>query len=532
MRVLFSALATMASAGLISMPSLAAEPAHELRPTANAHDLYLGHSVAIDGDTMVVGAPRYDGSGTNQGRVYVYTWDGGSWTQVTAFTPAGLDDDALFGWDVDIDAGTIIVGAPGEPDDDDQSHVDGAVFIYTGAAGDWNLNERIHPVENVDYIDDHPEDLSQYYIRDFGRAVSLDGSTAAVGSSLTHDMTDLVRDGAVWLLKESSGTWGIDQMIATMDTDQTNRADFGASLALDGGVMVVGAPNYYANGDPTDVRGLAQVFKYNGGSGYVYVQDLNDSLGNAADRFGEAVAIDGPTIVVGNSEDDLLGNDTGSVMVFFDSGSSWTYETTLTSCDGIVETLQLGRSVAVEGGIVVAGGTSLSASEAPASSVLIWNNLTVGDWQMIGRHEANQVASDAMLGKSVAIDLGRVVSGAPEADRTLGLTWVDEGAVFVWDVLADDQDLNGVEDWYQLLGSSHDWDGNCIPDEADCLADWSGPSHSTPDGQVDSDDLLDLLDYWGPHGGNGSASKADFNENLDVDVTDLLWVLTEWGPCT
>ena len=150
---------------------------------------------------------------------------------------------------------------------------------------------------------------------------------------------------------------------------------------------------------------------------------------------------------------------------------------------------------------------------------------------MIGRHEASQVNSDANLGTSVAIDQGRVVSGAPDADRTIGITWIDIGAVFVWDMLSDDRDLNGTEDWYQLLSESHDWNGNCVPDEADCLADWSSSSHSQPDGHVDSDDLLDLIDNWGSDVGNGSASQADLNEDSDVGIVDLLWVLTDWGTC-
>jgi hypothetical protein len=516
---------------LMSAAAIAASPAHELRPTVNDHDLGLGYSVAIDGSTMVVGAPYYDGPGINRGRVYVFTWDGAGWSQSALLTPGGLDDNAYFGWDVDIDGSTILIGAPGEPDDDDGSHVVGAVFFYSGGGGDWNFQQRIHPVENVDFFDDDPEDFFQYHIRDFGRAVSLDGTFAAVGSSLTHDLNALVRDGAAWILNGSSGPWHFDQLIDTMDTNQTNRAEFGSALDLDNGVLVVGAPNYYANGDPNDARGLAQIFEHNGGSTFVYQQNLSDSLGDSGDAFGEAVAIDGTTIVVGNSEDDLLGNEAGSAMVFFDTGATWAYETTLTSCDGIDEIKQLGRSVDVDGDAVVAGGTSLSVFEDPASSVVVWRNITVGDWRMIGRHEASQVNSDANLGTSVAIDQGRVVSGAPDADRTIGITWIDIGAVFVWDMLSDDRDLNGTEDWYQLLSESHDWNGNCVPDEADCLADWSSSSHSQPDGHVDSDDLLDLIDYWGSDVGNGSASQADLNEDSDVGIVDLLWVLTDWGTC-
>jgi hypothetical protein len=79
-------------------------------------------------------------------------------------------------------------------------------------------------------------------------------------------------------------------------------------------------------------------------------------------------------------------------------------------------------------------------------------------------------------------------------------------------------------------GDSHDWDGNCIPDEADCIADFTSASWSNPDGTVDAFDLLQLVAYWGGSG-SGSTGIADLNEDDVVSLEDLLWVLETWGNC-
>src|SRR5262245_39575945 len=70
----------------------------------------FGRSVAIDGDTAVVGAPGRDGS---RGAAYAFTRVGDGWTQsakLTASDGAGLDH---LGQSVAIDGDTIVAGAPG-----------------------------------------------------------------------------------------------------------------------------------------------------------------------------------------------------------------------------------------------------------------------------------------------------------------------------------------------------------------------------------------------------------------------------------
>ena len=78
---------------------------------AAAYDEF-GRSVAIDGDTIVIGANQYDNSGT--GVAYVFrTSDGGAtYGQVAKLTASDAAGSDKFGYSVAIDGGIIVAGAP------------------------------------------------------------------------------------------------------------------------------------------------------------------------------------------------------------------------------------------------------------------------------------------------------------------------------------------------------------------------------------------------------------------------------------
>ena len=75
---------------------------------------------------------------------------------------------------------------------------------------------------------------------------------------------------------------------------------------------------------------------------------------------------------------------------------------------------------------------------------------------------------------------------------------------------------------YDVETDSVDANGNGIPDECECLADCAAPA----DDQVDVTDLLTVLGEWGQAGGD-----CDTDGDGLVDVMDLLRVLGAWGAC-
>ena len=107
-------------------------------PTAQIGDGF-GHSVSMSGDWLVVGAPFHDLTfpvlTSDAGAVYLYKIDGNNQYQHQA-TFFGSSPSQKFGWDVDIEGGALLVGAPGE-------NSTGAAYLYRLAGSSWSKAARL-----------------------------------------------------------------------------------------------------------------------------------------------------------------------------------------------------------------------------------------------------------------------------------------------------------------------------------------------------------------------------------------------------
>ena len=86
------------------------------------------------------------------------------------------------------------------------------------------------------------------------------------------------------------------------------------------------------------------------------------------------------------------------------------------------------------------------------------------------------------------------------------------------------------EDDYVLTAAASTWTNNA--GEGGTLIGGGAlpcPADIQPDGQVDVTDLLALLSAWGPC--DFSCGPADITGDGQVSVTDLLDLLAAWGPC-
>ncbi len=93
-----------------------------------ASDLF-GQSVAISGDTVVVGADGDDvGANADQGSAYVFVKPGGGWVSATETAKLTASDGAandLFGTSVAVSGDTVVVGSPGASGDRGAAYVFG-----------------------------------------------------------------------------------------------------------------------------------------------------------------------------------------------------------------------------------------------------------------------------------------------------------------------------------------------------------------------------------------------------------------------
>ena len=309
----------------------------------------FGHSVAVVGDTVVVGAYGDDG---NRGAAYVFTRPDGGWTSTTTaakLTASDGKEDDRFGHSVAVVGDTVVVGAYG----DDGNR--GAAYVFTKTGGAWTSTTT---AAKLTASDGEAND-------EFGVSVAVDEDTVAVGAHL-HDLdvdgASMLDAGAVYVFTKPAAGWTSSTESAKLAaTDGAAGDEFGISVAIDGDTVVTGA--YRDDSMATDSddgldSGSVYVFDRDPESGkWSQTAKLTASNGDGGDRFGNSVAVDGDTAVVGAYLDDNPGivlTDSGSVYVFTNQSGVWSEALNLAAPDAATDD-HFGRSVAVAGGTVLAG---------------------------------------------------------------------------------------------------------------------------------------------------------------------------------
>ena len=365
-----------------------------------AADDYFGRSVAVDGDTMVVGAPTLSFN-AREGAVYVYVRDAGVWSHAARLTASDGHGGDGFGLSVAIDGGTVVVGAYG---DDDGGSGSGSAYVFSEPASGW-----------VSATSDVKLTASDAAAGDmFGRSVAIDGTTVVVGAYGDDDGGG--HSGSAYVFSEPASGWvsaASDVKLTASDAASGDR--FGWSVAVDGDTVVVGA--YQDNDGGTDA-GSAYVFS-EPASGWVSASSdvkLTASDPASGDRFGVSVAIDGGIVVVGAYEDDDGGTDSGSAYVFSEPAGGWvsaSSDVKLTASDPAAEDW-FGWSVAIDGATVVVGAHEDDDGASGAGSAYVFSE-PAGGWVSASsdvKLTASDSAADDYFGVSVAIDGATVVVGA------------------------------------------------------------------------------------------------------------------------
>ena len=115
----------------------------KLTTTDNASRTFFALSIAIDGDTIVVGAPRATNmSGKKSGAAYLYTRTGTTWSGIKLEPADGADNDSI-GATVAVSGNTVLVGAPTRSVGTTSQA--GTVYAYSRAGSSWNLRAEIEP---------------------------------------------------------------------------------------------------------------------------------------------------------------------------------------------------------------------------------------------------------------------------------------------------------------------------------------------------------------------------------------------------
>jgi hypothetical protein len=263
-----------------------------LRPSNPAPLETFGLSLAYRDGILVVGSDR---------AAYVFKRNSsGVWTQKQKLTAPAGDDVRSFPNALRYEEGTLAIGA--------RTGQGGAVYIYErDAAGQFTRRQKL-------VSPDGPS--SNEFGDGFGSAISTAGAVMVVGASSIGR--------AFVFRRNSAGVWRYQQTLIPSELG-TGGAAFGAAVAIDRGMIVVGAPSFAIDPiDPFSPEGAAYGFTL---AGSVYVeafklQPLMEGYDGFLTRFGYQLAMFGERIVVGAYNDINLGGI--STCEFF-SGAVFSY---------------------------------------------------------------------------------------------------------------------------------------------------------------------------------------------------------------
>ena len=404
----------------------------------------FGISVAVDGNTAVVGAYRDDDAGADSGSAHVFTRSSStaawSWAAKLTASDAAANDE--FGISVAIEGDTIVVGAH-QNDADDQDNDEGAAYVFIKVSGVWGQKAKLTASDAA--AND-----------EFGISVAVHDDTVVVGAHLKNandddvDITDDVADsGAAYVFtKPESGGWADATETAKLTADNGAASDqFGISVAVHDETMVVGAHLENANDDDVDTTddvadsGAAYVFTKPESGGWADATEtakLTASDGKEKDQFGVSVAMDGDTVVIGAHKYDVgVGTEkanAGAAYVFIKpTGGPWAYgtETAKLIASDAMRGDEFGIAVAVDDNedTIVVGAYLDDDNGDNAGSAYVFTQDSNG-WSQKTKLTGPSRGKDDWLGYSVAVVGNTVIAGADKSN----ISGPDSGAVYLWTV--------------------------------------------------------------------------------------------------
>ena len=418
----------------------------------------FGYSVAVSGDTVVVGAPgessnatgiggdQADNNAPEAGAAYVFVRNGVTWTQQAYLKASNTNAGDEFGYSVAVSGDTVVAGAYGESSDatgidgdqtDNTAPQAGATYVFVRNGVTWTQQAYLK-ASNTDASDR------------FGYSVAVSGNTTVVGAYLeassakgiNGDQADnsASQAGAAYVFIRNGMTWTQQAYLKASNTEAGDL--FGCSVGISGDTLVAGA--FGEDSDATGINGnQIDNSASQAGAAYVFVRSgvtwtqqayLKASNTDAFDLFGYSAAVSGDTVVVGaygeashateidGDQTDNSAPEAGAVYVFARNGVTWTQQAYLKASntnggDGF------GYSVAASSDTVVAGAfgedgnstgingdqTNNSAPQSGAAYVFLRNGVI---WTQQTYLKASNTDAGDFFGYSVAVSGDTTVVGA------------------------------------------------------------------------------------------------------------------------
>ncbi|MCG8698880.1 MAG: FG-GAP repeat protein, partial [Bacteroidales bacterium] len=353
-----------------------------------------GKSVAISGNTAVVGAPWYN---HKQGNAYILQKVNNNWVTIAKIRASDSSCYNYFGTSVDIDGNTIVVGAEGT----NSANKGGTVYVFTKPANGWkNMTETamLKPSDSEDYDK-------------FGCAVAVSGD-AIVAGAYSNDENGSYSGKAYVFEKPVSGWTNMSETGILTPSDVKAKSYFGVAVDVYQNTIIVGAHQ--------QDTGAAYIYEkpHGGWVSGTETAKLTASNGDTRNYFGESVSIWKNTVVVGASGHQRWGTS----YVFEKPAAGWANmnETSQLRVTDDYSRSSFGSSIAISDDYIVVGDER--ASQYPNFShgaAFVYKKTAEGSYDTIqsGVVKSLKVNANDILGTSVAISDGTILIGAPGNDN-------------------------------------------------------------------------------------------------------------------
>jgi hypothetical protein len=338
-----------------------------------------------DSAAIGVNGDQANNSASSSGAVYVFVRNGDTWSQQAYLKASNTETNDLFGASVAISGDTVVIGANSEDSAatgvngnqaDNSADSAGAVYVFVRNGTTWSQQAYLK-ASNTGAFDS------------FGTSVGVSGDTVVVGayqedSAATgvngNDANNsLGSSGAAYVFVRNGTAWSQQAYLKASNPGILDQ--FGIRVAVSGDTVVVGANREESaatgvNGDQNDNSAS------NAGAAYVFVRSgtvwsqqayLKASNANADDSFGSSVAVSGDTVVVSAYLEDSAGtgvdgngadnsaDEAGAAYVFVRNGIAWSQQAYL-KASNTTKRAYFGAQVGVSGDTVVVSAPGESSA--------------------------------------------------------------------------------------------------------------------------------------------------------------------------
>jgi hypothetical protein len=386
----------------------------------------LGNSVAMDGDTIVVGDVNSNvGQNFEEGAAYVFVKPANGWhdmTQTAKLTASDGEESDHFAQSVSIRGDTIAIGSYCHPQQKQSLRCPGTVYLFVKPAGGW---KDMTETAQLSASDDHVS--SGFYL---GWSVALDGSGGTVFGDAIAWPSDGCAKGKIYVfVKPATGWKNMTQNAELTASDGRCFNIMGATLSSSGDDVAAWAPGWPNGAGTNCCQGASYIFAKPAGGWKNMTQTARltalDSV--PGDEFG-FVSLDGGTLVAGSQLATVDGHfRQGAAYIFLEPKTGWKntshFQAKVTAFNG--QTKDTFGFVSLSGNHLLVGADGYASDEGAA---YFYNEPSSG-WKSTSKYDAKLTEPAhqpaAFFGYSVFLQ-GKVMVVGAYLEKPTGAAYVYE----------------------------------------------------------------------------------------------------------